>query len=114
MKTYSQFDVVAVPFPFTDTPKTKKRPALVLSENKESEFQNGYSVCAMITSQKNSPWPLDIIIKNIEKTGLPVASKVRMKIFTIDTKLIEKKIGVLDGEDIKNTKDNLRKLFALK
>ncbi len=30
--TYKQFDVVVVPFPFTDKAATKKRPALILSD----------------------------------------------------------------------------------
>ncbi len=29
--TYRQFDVVVVPFPFTNSSATKKRPALVIS-----------------------------------------------------------------------------------
>jgi mRNA interferase MazF len=29
--TYKQYDVVVVPFPFTDRTATKKRPALIIS-----------------------------------------------------------------------------------
>ena len=29
---YEPFDVIVVPFPFTDSLKTKRRPALVLSQ----------------------------------------------------------------------------------
>ena len=29
--TYRQFDVVVVPFPFTDVEASKRRPALILS-----------------------------------------------------------------------------------
>lgn len=112
MKTYSQFDVIVVPFPFTDIPKTKKRPALVISHSKEFS-NNGYCVCAMITSEKNSPWPLDIVINDLKSTGLPVPSRVRMKIFTIDTKLIEKKIGTLKNKDKQLAEENLNKLFGL-
>jgi mRNA interferase MazF len=32
IKIYSQFDVVVVPFPFTDSSTTKRRPALILSD----------------------------------------------------------------------------------
>ena len=59
------FAVVAVPFPFSDTSKTKRRPALVISSS--SLFNNviGHSVMVMITSAKNSEWPLDVKIQDL-------------------------------------------------
>ena len=50
---YEPFDVVVVPFPFTDSAQTKRRPALVLSQNTNFGNQNGHSILAMITSQKS-------------------------------------------------------------
>lgn len=113
MKTYDQFDVITVPFPFTDSHKTKKRPALVLSSSKEFSSEKGHCICAMITSEKNSPWPLDIIIQNLMAAGLPAPSRIRMKLFTIDSDLIEKKIGSLGKKDLLEIKNNLNKLFSL-
>ena len=57
--TYESFDIVVVPFPFTDAAQSKHRPALVLSQNTTFGAIIGHSVLAMITSQKNEPWPLD-------------------------------------------------------
>ena len=57
--TFEAFEVVVVPFPFTDRTTTKRRPALVLSDAKAFNRQVGQSVLAMITSAKNSNWPLD-------------------------------------------------------
>jgi mRNA interferase MazF len=37
---------------------------------------------AMITSQANSPWPLDCPIADLTSAGLPAPSKVRFKLFT--------------------------------
>jgi mRNA interferase MazF len=33
IKIYNRFDVVIVPFPFTDSSITKRRPALIISES---------------------------------------------------------------------------------
>ena len=53
--TYEPFDIVVVPFPFTDAAQSKHRPALVLSQNTTFGAIIGHSVLAMITSQKNEP-----------------------------------------------------------
>jgi len=111
--TYKLFDVVVVPFPFTDQNTDKKRPALVLSDLKTFNDITENCVLAMITSSKNSPWPLDTNIGSIQKAGLPAPSIVRMKLFTLDSRLIIKKIGCLSAKDQEEVKNNLKKLMSL-
>ncbi len=96
---YEPFDVIVVPFPFTDSLKTKKRPALVLSQKTDFGVKIEQSVLAMITSQKNDPWPLDIAVKNEKQSGLTAPSVIRMKIFTLDNRFILRKIGHLSKTD---------------
>jgi len=55
----------------------------------------------MITSAKNSDWPLDTKIQNLDAAGLPSASIIRMKFFTLDEQLIIRKIGTLAEADKK-------------
>lgn len=97
--TYERFDVVKVPFPFTDSSQSKKRPALVLSGRVTFNSRVAHSVMAMITSAENAPWPLDVAIMNLSNAGLPVASVVRMKLFTLDHRLVLGKIGHLASSD---------------
>ncbi len=108
---YEPFDVVVVPFPFTDSAKTKRRPALVLSQNKSFGNEIEHSVLAMITSQKNEPWPLDAAIKNKKQSGLTAPSVVRMKLFTLDNRFILRKIGHLSKTDQKQIKQSLSQIF---
>ena len=110
--TYKKFDVVVVPFPFTDQNTTKRRPALVLSEKNPFNQETGNFVLAMITSEKNPSWPLDSKIGSLKKAGLSSPSKVRMKLFTLDSRLILKKIGGLSGKDQNIVTDNLNKLLG--
>lgn len=94
------FDVVVVPFPFTDRNTTKRRPALVLtSELFNTSARN--SVLAMITSAEQSEWPGDVAITNIEAAGLHNDCVVRLKLFTLDHRLIIRKAGSLAGTDQK-------------
>ncbi len=107
---YKSFDVVVVPFPFTDRLAEKRRPALVLSDAENFNKDSGNCVLAMITSQRNPSWPLDVPIDNIKETGLKSPSKVRMKIFTLDSRLIIRKIGRLSSQDriaVQKALDNL-------
>ena|SRR3990167_9999288 len=101
MKTYKPFSIIVVPFPFTDSSATKKRPALVLSEE---QFQKNteHVTLIMITSAKHSTWYNDYKIKDLSSTGLNAPSIIRQKIFTLDSRVILEKIGELSTKDKKD------------
>lgn len=107
---YKPFDVVVVPFPFTDSAQTKRRPSLVLSSIMFGE-KTEQSVLAMITSEKNDPWPLDCAIKNKKQSGLSAPSVVRMKLFTLDNRFILRKIGHLSKSDQNQVINSLSQIF---
>ena len=110
--SFEQFDVVVVPFPFTDRATTKRRPALVLSHGNAFNRKVGQAVLAMITSAKNSSWPLDTELTDLDKAGLPSPSIVRMKLFTLDDQLIIRKAGMLSNPDQQNVAQALVSLLA--
>jgi mRNA interferase MazF len=66
----------------------------------------------MITSLKNPGQPLDIPITGNAGAGLKAPSKVRMKPFTVDTRLMVKKIGTLTTADKQAVVQTLRGLLA--
>lgn len=114
MAVFQQFDVVKVPFPFTELPFTKRRPAVVLSSEKEFQFTEGEAkvVLGMITSNKHKPWPLDTQLTGLKEAGLSHDSLIRLKVFTLDASLVLAKIGRLKQADAENVRANLQKLFA--
>ena len=109
---YKPFDVIVVPFPFSDSGNTKKRPALVLSSLKKFGGLSGHTVCAMITSARNAEWPLDVAIHEIVEAGLPKPSVIRMKFFTLDNNLIIESIGSLANKDRERFSKTFKLLFA--
>ena len=111
--TFDAFDVVVVPFPFTDRTTTKRRPALVLSDAGNFNKQVGQSVLAMITSAVNSNWPLDVDITDLDSAGLPSASVIRMKLFTLDDQLVIRKAGALSDNDQQRVTNALKQLLNL-
>ena len=109
---YETFAVVRVPFPFTDRNASKNRPALILSSNKTFNTASGHSVMAMITSADNASWPQDCIIHNLQAAGLPAASKVRFKLFTLDHRLVRGVLGQLDAADQAAVKNSFASVFT--
>ncbi len=110
--TFKAFDVVRVPFPFTDREAAKIRPALVLSTEDDFNTLVGHSVMAMITSKTHAPWPLDTEITDLVAAGLPAASVVRFKLFTLDHRLVRGKLGRLSKADTTRVHGNFKLLFA--
>jgi mRNA interferase MazF len=91
--TCDTWDVVSVPFPFTDSPQTKHRPALVLSSRSFND--GGLVILAMITSAMDPAWPTDTPIQELQAAGLRRACCVRLKVFTLDTRLLVAALGHL-------------------
>jgi mRNA interferase MazF len=111
MAIYRQFEVVVVPFPFTDSSKSKRRPALIISNNQE--FSVDKSILAMITTKDHSPWSLDTEINDLDSVGLKTPSIIRFKLFTLEHALIIRKIGNLGKYDQTLIQARMRKVFNL-
>ncbi|MBI5274547.1 MAG: type II toxin-antitoxin system PemK/MazF family toxin [Chlamydiales bacterium] len=112
-KTYDRYEVVKVPFPFTDVKQSKIRPALILSSAKYFNEKIGLSIMTMITSIKpfQDPWPADIVIENLSLSGLPSPSLIRFKLFTLDHRLILGRLGYLSECDQHKVQQKLTEIL---
>jgi mRNA interferase MazF len=108
---YNSWDVVLVPFPFTDRNISKKRPALIINLP-EYQISSSHVVLLMITSAKNSDWENDIIIEDLQSTGLPNDSVIRFKVFSLDEKFVLKKLGILTDIDRQKIKQGLNNFLV--
>ena len=80
------WDIVRVPFPYTDRPVRQRRPALVIAAD-ELQTVRGLLWLAMITSAEHRGWPGDVVISDLGGAGLPAPSIVRpAKIATIEAR----------------------------
>jgi mRNA interferase MazF len=91
------WSVVVVPFPFTEKPGAKRRPALVLSNS--SFNAAGHTILAMITTKAQPPWPGDTDVHDLQDAGLRVPCIVRLKLFTLDNRLVLRVAGGLSEQD---------------
>ena len=112
MLVLQSFDVVVVPFPFTDSSATKRRPALVLSSNAFNQ-KALHSVLAMITSAGQSSWPGDCAIEDLDAAGLPTECVIRLKLFTLDHRLVVRKAGNLALSDQKKLRSIWQDMLAI-
>ena len=108
--TYDAFDVVVVPFPFTDRAASKRRPALVIS-NSEFNSEQDQVILGMITSAANAGWTSDVAVSDLSAAGLRAASVVRMKLFTMDQGLVLRKAGNLSETDRQAVADRFRSVL---
>ena len=90
----SAWDVVVVPFPYTERLAEKRRPAVVVSADRL--HQEGYFWLAMITGAGKEQRAGDVGIRDLAATGLPGPSIIRtVKLATIERDRIVRRIGSL-------------------
>ena len=109
---YPTFSLVRVPFPFTDRTTAKRRPALVVWAPR-CQTNSGYFMLAMVNSATHSNWHLDWAIQELEVTGLPKPCMVRLKLFSLDERLILNGLGALANSDRNGVAECLRQLLPL-
>ena len=109
--TFDSCDVVVVPFPFTDRLAAKRRPALLVSSRHFNETHDE-CILAMIRSARNE-WMSDIVLRDWREAGLNVLCKARLKLFTLDGRLILRRIGTLSRRDADATNSRLTTALAL-
>jgi mRNA interferase MazF len=98
MPDFDAWDIIKVPFPYTDRPVRERRPALVVAANGIQQ-EHGLLWVLMITSAANRGWPGDVAVSDLDAAGLPTESVVRTaKIATIEVKEAER-IGSLPAPD---------------
>ncbi|WP_123104784.1 type II toxin-antitoxin system PemK/MazF family toxin [Acidithiobacillus sulfuriphilus] len=106
------WDVVRLPFPYTNRPVHQYRPALVLA------IHNGTGTprllwVLMITSAENRGWSGDVEIDDLAGVGLSAASVVRTaKIATVEMDMADR-IGRLTLPDRRRVIDAVRDRLAV-
>jgi len=98
MPNFEAWQVVKVPFPYTDRPVRQRRPVVVIGAVQPVAGHDMLWVL-MITSADNRSWTSDVAVSDLGMAGLPSPSVVRVaKIATIEAREAEA-IGVLPIAD---------------
>jgi len=92
---YKQRDIVLIPFPYSDLTGAKRRPALIISNQR---LKGVDKMCCLVTSNIENEGML--IEKNAFESGsLPFKSMVKPhRLFTIHERIIEKRLCTVNKE----------------
>ncbi len=91
---YNQKDIILIPFPYSDLTLSKKRPALIISNEKINKMQD--RICCLVTSKAHKD---DLVITkdSFEQGSLPFKSFVKPhRIFTINANIVIKKFCTIN------------------
>jgi mRNA interferase MazF len=107
---YKQKDIILIPFPYSDLTGSKKRPAIIISNSK---LKGNDFICCLVTS--NNPKEGLLIEKNsFKENKLPFKSWIKpQRIFTIDEKIIIKKLATINNKFYKKLEKEIIKYIAL-
>ena len=108
MTKYKRGDIVLVNFGFSEGKGSKKRPALIISN--DSYHKNRQEViAAAITHNIKRVLSCDTKIDEWKEAGLLYPSLVTGIIRTIKNSMILHKLGVLSQQDFQKVQENIRK-----
>jgi mRNA interferase MazF len=109
---YAAFEIVVVPFAYSDRLAEKRRPALIVS-SPSLEAEHGLLWVAMVTSQVRGARPGDVIVTDLRAAGLPAPSLVRpTKLTTIEPARVLRTAGRLRSRDVVAVRASLDRYLA--
>lgn len=97
--TFKKWDIVLLPFPFSDQKRIKKRPGLILTPNEAIQNDFDILISFMTSNLKSPPRFGDYLIKDWQNSNLPKPTMIRMKFATIEYGIIIKRLGKLTQKD---------------
>ncbi len=98
---FEQGEILIVPFPFSDLSSIKQRPVLVLSKLEYNKTTEDIITCGITSNLKDSKFSVLIENKDLENGEIPTASRIKVdKLFTIEKKIVKKRIGKVNRKII--------------
>ncbi len=109
MEEFVKGDIVVLPFPFSDLSKSKKRPALIVSN-----LQGDDVILSQITSEARiDDYSITLISDDFKQGNLNLTSIIRPnRLFTAEKSIILYKAGSLKESKIKEVEKELIKIFT--
>ncbi len=111
--TYSQREIVLIPIPFTDLSSSKKRPVIIISNDKYNKNNLDIVVVALTSNLIfQNKYGIEIDNHNLEKGKLPQKSQIRCdKIYTLSKNIVVRKFNKVNKDTYELIKQKLSSLI---
>lgn len=116
MFLYTQKDIVLVPFPFTDLQSQKKRPVLIISNNKinGSDVIEDFIGVALTTVLRGTEYSIMVGSGDYMDGKLPDSSEIQCnKIATLCKSLVIKKMCTIKDDKFDHVKEKVLRALGL-
>jgi mRNA interferase MazF len=113
MTTWRKGDVVLVPIGFTDQSGSKRRPAEIVSSDQYNTQSPDVMIASITGNLLAIRHPGDHLLNHWQEAGLLRPSLVQAKIATVETLLVERKLGTLSRDDVIELDRGLREALGL-
>ena len=113
MTTWRRGDVVLVPVGFTDRSGAKRQPAVIVSSDQYNTQSPDMMIASITGNLLAVRHPGDHLLTHWQEAGLPRPSLVQGKIATVETSIVERRLGRLTGSDLAAFDRGLREALGL-
>ena len=109
---YKQGEIILVPFPYSDLSASKRRPALVVSNNIYNKKFTDIVVCVITSNLFKDDFSLELKDEDLDTGILPETSVIKChKLFTIEQSRIIKRFSKINETKFDEVIQTLQKLF---
>jgi mRNA interferase MazF len=107
-------DFVLITFPFTDLTSQKLRPAVILGHSGGDDVIVGFITSQPSSAASPAECPLDPADQEFARTGLRVASRIRLdRLATLHRNLVQRRLGSVGPRTQHAIEAGLRYVFGL-
>jgi len=109
---FNQRDILIVLFPFSNLRAIIQRPVLVLSNNNYNKNSEDIVTCGITSNLKDTFCSVVVDNSNLSKGKIPIQSRIKVdKLFTIEKRIVRKKIARLNNETFEQIKKEFLRLI---
>lgn len=110
---YNQGDILLIPVPFTDLTSTKKRPVLVISNDRYNRKTNDILVAAITSNVTEKDYTVLISKLDLDVGDLKVDSCIRVdKIYSLSQGIVINTFGKAKSHIMNSVKEKLYQLIS--